>query len=81
MLPFIILTTATPAIITTNTMANPTDRAEVYLNESGKQMILSWCCLVAIGKRNKKKYSTSTKKYYKIPFHNTGTMDFRKRLG
>lgn len=34
MLPFINLTIATPAVITTNTMAKPTDTADVYLNES-----------------------------------------------
>lgn len=39
MLPFIILTIATPATITTNTIARATDSAEVYRNESGKQMI------------------------------------------
>lgn len=35
MLPLITLTIATPAVITTNTTANPTDKADVYLNESG----------------------------------------------
>lgn len=34
MLPFISLIITTPAVITTKTTANPTDNAEVYLNES-----------------------------------------------
>lgn len=34
MLPSIAFTMATPAVITTNTMAKPTDNADVYLNES-----------------------------------------------
>ena len=34
MLPSINLTIAMPAVITTNTIANPTDNAEVYLSES-----------------------------------------------
>lgn len=34
MLPSINLTMATPAVIATNTMAKPTDNAEVYLKES-----------------------------------------------
>lgn len=33
-LPLINLTIATPAVITTKTTANPTDNADVYLNES-----------------------------------------------
>lgn len=34
MLPFINLVMAIPAVITTNTTAKATDKAEVYLNES-----------------------------------------------
>lgn len=34
MLPFTNLTIAIPAVIATNTMANPTDNADVYLSES-----------------------------------------------
>lgn len=34
MLPFASLTIATPAVIATNTTARPTDKADVYLNES-----------------------------------------------
>lgn len=34
MLPFISLIVATPAVITTNIIAKPTDTADVYLNES-----------------------------------------------
>jgi len=34
MLPSINLTTATPAVMATNTIAKPTDKAEVYLKES-----------------------------------------------
>lgn len=34
MLPSVNLTIAMPAVITTNTIANPTDNAEVYLSES-----------------------------------------------
>lgn len=34
MLPFINLIIATTAVITTNTMAKPTETADVYLNES-----------------------------------------------
>jgi hypothetical protein len=34
MLPSTNLTIATPAVITTKTIANPTDNADVYLSES-----------------------------------------------
>jgi hypothetical protein len=34
MVPSISLTTATPAVMATNTTAKPTDNADVYLNES-----------------------------------------------
>lgn len=34
MLPSIILTVAIPAVTATNTIAKPTDNAEVYLKES-----------------------------------------------
>lgn len=37
MVPFINLTKTIPAIITTNTMANATDNADVYLSESGEK--------------------------------------------
>lgn len=37
MLPFISLTIATTAVITTKTTAKPTDKADVYLNESDSE--------------------------------------------
>lgn len=36
MLPFIILTMTTPAVIATKTTAKATDKADVYLKESDK---------------------------------------------
>lgn len=75
MLPFIIFTIATAAMITTNTMANPTDSAEVYRNESGKRDDSSCYYIILFNrKKTKKGIPLQLKKCNVLSFYTIGSM-------